>query len=209
MVLVSDNHCLLMPSGLLAKTIERYMRNLLAHGQGKDARVPDKVDCFQLLSISNSETVKQLRHQGVKKINLNVGQYIETSRMAEESRPKGKIVEQLGLYMRDTISALVTKEADRQHIEEAENVNARLVITFDGRRPGLRAENLAPIAEAIANEGEEDIEIETSTGQRIKGGHLILRKAVNVSGFAKTVHHNDAWEKMEDYFNELTRSGVL
>ena len=66
-----------------------------------------------------------------------------------------------------------------------------------------------PIAAGIAAENEQDIEIETGTGQRIKRGEVVLKKSVDIAAFGKTVHHGDAWNQMAQYFDELREDGML
>lgn len=205
MLLVSDIHCLLMPSGLHPKSIERYMQLLLAHARDEHgADIPDHIESFELVPVANDNVVRQMRREGVKKFHLNLGQYLETARDGEDEHMT--IVERLG---RDVFESLVTREEDRRKIEEADNVHAKLIITCDTRRAGIAPEDLTPIAGAIADESADDILIETGTGQRIKRGQVVLKKPVDVATFAKTVHHRDAWDRMALYFDELREGGML
>lgn len=205
MMLVSDDHCLLMPSGLHPKSLERYVQLLLAHGRDEhDAGIPEHIESFELLPVANEQIVRQIRRQGVKKINLNVGQYLETARRHDDTG--STIIERVG---RAVLENLLTREEDRRRIEEAANVQARLIITCDTRRPGIQPDDLTPIATDIAAENEQDIEIETGTGQRIKQGQVVLKKSVDIAAFGKTVHHGDAWDQMAQYFDELREGGML
>lgn len=200
MVLVSANHYLSMSSGLHQKTIEQYVRSLLGdHGQQGET-------LFALYPVADQEVVRRVRRQGgVKKIDLNIGQYMETARH-ETDHERKTIVEKLG---RDVILDLIAEDDDRADILAADNVSARLIISLDRRRPGITPEDLTGLTEQIAAESEEDIEIETASGHRVKRGELILKKAVDVDAFARTVHHQHAWELMEEYLRELRQSGML
>ena len=205
MIFVSDNHCLLMPSGLHPKSIERYMQLLLAHARDEhDADLPDRLESFQLIPVANDDVVRQLRREGVKKFDLNLSQYLETARDGADEHMT--ILQRLG---RDVLESLLTREEDRRKIEEADNVHAKLVITCDTRRSGIEPADLTPVAGAIADESGDDIVIETGTGQRIKRGQVVLKKPVDVATFAKTVHHRDAWDRMALYFDELREGGML
>lgn len=205
MILVSDMHCLLMPSGLHPKSIERYMQLLLAHARDvHGADIPEHTESFELVPVANDNVVRQMRREGVKRFHLNLGQYLETARDAQDEHMT--IVERLG---RDIFESLVTREADRRKIEEADNVHAKLVITCDSRRAGIEPDDLTPIARAIADESEDDILIETGTGQRIKRGQVVLKKPVDVATFGKTVSHRDAWDRMAIYLDELRQGGML
>ncbi len=99
--------------------------------------------------------------------------------------------------------------ATRQKIEEAENVNAKLMISLDSRRPGLESEEFTAIVRDIAEDDDEDVSLETYSGQRIRRGELLLRQAVDVEIDGKTVHFNDAWDRMTEYYEQLTRQGFL
>ena len=205
MILVSDMHCLLMPSGLHPKSIERYMQLLLAHGRDEHgADIPEHIESFELVPVANDNVVRQIRREGVKKFHLNLGQYLETARDADDEHTT--IVKRVGWGI---FESLLTREEDRRKIEEADNVHAKLVITCDSRRAGIEPDDLTPIARAIAGESEDDILIETGTGQRIKRGQVVLKKPVDVATFGKTVSHRDAWDRMAIYLDELRHGGML
>lgn len=192
MVLISGDHCLVMPSGLPHPTIIRYLSGLLDIS-------------LQVTPLTDSDTATALHEQGVKRIRLNLGQYAETSRELEHRRPR-TIVQRL---TSDMWEALITNEATRQEIAEAANVSARLMISIDGRRRGLTHETLRPLVTDVIEEDHEDIEIETGTGQRIRLGKLVLKKPVLVVADGKTVHYNDAWESMREFLGELRTRGAL
>ena len=205
MMLVSANHCLFMPNGLYSKTLEGYTKTLLDWAREKRINLPNWIGRFVLVPVADAEMIQKVYEQGVKKLQLNIGQYLETARERDDSRPK-RIIENLGM---DILMDLISKDEDRQKVEEAENVNARLIITLDSRRPGLKPEDLANIAQKAATESPDDVEFETRAGHRFKRGDLILKKSVEIEVFAKTIQHQDAWRKMSEYLNELSGSGVL
>ncbi len=205
MIFVSENHCLLMPSGLRSQTLELYLRSLLERGRDEyDAQIPEHIESFELVPVADERVVQQIRRQGVKRIGLNLGQYLETARQHDDGR--STIVQRIGAAI---LENLVLRPEDRQRIEAAENVHAKLVITCDTRRAGIAPEDLIAVAANIADESEDDVEIETGTGQRIKRGQVLLKKTVAVAAFAKTVHHGDAWDHMREYFGELRDGGML
>ena len=122
MVLVSGDHCLLMPSGLHPRALELYLRSLLQHGRDvRGAAIPNNMDRFELLAVADAEVALQINREGVKKIDLNVSQYLETARELEEHRLT--ITQRIG---RAILENLVADEEKRRQIEEADNVKARL-----------------------------------------------------------------------------------
>ena len=205
MVLIASNHCLLMPSGMDSRSIKRYLHLLITKARENGGLIPDEMDRFDLLSIANDHAVQEVFSKGVKKIHMNIGQYMETAKQNNYIESEW-IVQRLG---REVLSTLVLADEDRRRIEEAENVHAKLTISIDTRKAGLKPEELTPIARQAASESEEDIEFETVDGTRVKAGQLILKKTVSIRAFAKTVHHQHAWEEMEVYFRELNNNRAL
>ena len=87
MVLISEDHCLLMPSGLHPKALELYLRNLLQHGRETcRVAIPSNMERFELLAVADADITQQINREGVKKIDLNVSQYLETARELEDHR---------------------------------------------------------------------------------------------------------------------------
>lgn len=164
-------------------------------------------DCmFSLLPIADPKAVQKVYDEGgVKEVDLNLGRYLSTSRA--DDREQETLLERIG---RGTLLDLVGEGETRRRIEEAENVNAKLVISLNSRRSGLKSEEFTEIAKSIADDSEEDdVEIVTARGERIKKGRLALKKTVQVDSDAKTVNYNHAWEKMAEYFKELNQAGYL
>ena len=206
MMLISQNHCLLMSSGLHSSSMVRYVQNLFKHCRSTDKQVSENADRFNLFQIEDHAAVKKIIHQGgFKKMNLNVGLHMETARESNGLLPR-TIIERLGAKILD---CLALKDETRRQIEQAENIHAQLVITFDKRRSGLKHEEFDAIAQNLAEDSLDDIVLETKAGNRIKYSELQLKKSVNFEPFGKTVHHNSAWEEMEIFFNELRDSGTL
>ena len=206
MMLISKNHCLLMSSGLHPNSMVQYVRNLFRHSRSRDQQVSEELDSFNLIQIENPAVVKEIIDQGgIKKVNLNVGRYMETARESSGLHPR-TIIERLGARILD---CLALKDETRRQIEQAENVHAQLVITLDSRRSGLEREEFDLIVQKVAEESLDDVEIVTKAGERIKNSELVLKKVVDIEAFGKTVHHNYAWEEMENFLNELRVSGML
>jgi len=204
MALVSANHCLTMSSGIHPKSIERYMAELLRLGRHSGAEIPPN-SFFRLLPIADPRAVRRVYAEGgVKRIDMHVGRYLETSYVDEQRHDT--FLRRVG---REIVLALVGEDDDRRRIEEAENVNAKLMISLDGRRKGLDSQKFTHFAENLVDENEEDVELVTRAGQRIRRGELILKTTVDVDAHGKTVHYGHAWERMKEYFEYLYRAGYL
>ena len=139
-------------------------------------------------------------------MDLNVGRCMESVKDDAEKFESRTIIQKLGTTI---LECLVLKDETRRQIEEADNIHAKLIITLDSRRSGLKREEFDSIAQEVASQNLDDVEIVTKSGKRIKNSELTLKKTVKIEAFGKTVHHNSAWEEMENYFNELKISGTL
>lgn len=161
-----------------------------------------------MLPIGDSSIIKEIiDNDGIKRVDLNVGRYMETVKDDDarkfESRP---ILSKLGIRI---LECVTSRDATRQQIQDAENVHANLGIAFDSRNPGLDAEVFDLIVREITSPNMDDVEIVTRGGKKFKNSQLTLKKTVNIDAFAKTVHHNSAWEEMGIFFDDLKNSGAL
>ena len=193
-----------VPSGLHPKTIEQCVKNLVGFGISNGVAISPESESFRLLAIGDSNVIEDIHSEGIKSIQLNVGQFKETARDRTERHET--LVQRLG---REVLSTLFAKDEDRRKVEEAENIHARLIVSINPRKRGLTPEQLAPIGRQLLDASEDEVEIVTKNGKRIRQGALMLKKSVKVRPFAKTVHHNHAWDLMGEYFQELRESGAL
>ena len=208
MVLVSGNHCLLMPSRMRTAMMKRYLNGLMAFARG-EGLIPDGMEAFELLPIVRETVVEQIREEGVSSVHLNLGQYMETAVAGAEDAPQSLMV-RVANAIREQFEGPLTRE----QMLEAANLNVGLSVSLDRRykrRGTLVPEDLARLGEEIASEAEadEDVVIETGSGQKIRRGELALTKGVDVAAYGQTVRHEDAWQAMGEYLAELEASGAL
>ena len=196
----------MLPSGIRQQAMERYLKSLLRLSRDQGAALPEWIENFSLVSIADDNAVQALFDQGVKSISLDIGQYLETAQNREEGRSNRSIIQNLGL---DVIMDLVKRDEDRQQIEEAENVNARLVVWISRNRRGIGIEQFTEIARDVTDESPDDITFVTTTGQEFKRGDLITKREIQLPSDGQTVSYRQAWEDMGYYFDELQQSGLL
>ena len=205
-MMLSGDHCLAMPSGIRQESMERYLKSLLSHSVGRGANLPEWIENFGLVPIADNAAIELLYQQGVKRISLNIGQYLETSVNREEARRNRGIFQSIGL---DVLMDLVTRDEDRRQIEEAENVNARLVIWINSNRRGIRPETFSGIARVITDDNPDGVEFETTTGAKFKYGDLIIKRQVDLPQVGQSVSYNMSWDEMTEFFNQLLQDGIL
>ena len=87
MILIRENHCILMSSGLHPKSMEQYLRNLIIRAKDDGLQFSEEIDRFKLLPISDPSNVKKLLEQGgVKRIKLRSYNYRETFQEMEKNQ---------------------------------------------------------------------------------------------------------------------------
>lgn len=202
MLFVSGNHVLALPSDMTARQMSNYISKLIEKCREHEVNLPKESVNFQFVQIADPQAVDRVRREGgIKRVKLHLSQYLETVRGREES---GHVV---GEIARNIVAALAVKDEHRKRFEEAENINAQLILSCDGRRSGLTIEEFSDMIEAPIVETPEDIEFETKSGRKVKRGSLVLSKTVRIEAFDKTVGHSHAWAEMREYFKELQKSG--
>lgn len=188
--LIYDNHCLLMPSGLLPKTMEQYLRNIL----------PLAARGFRLVPVADTKLIERIISEGgVKMVGLDL-----TGRR-DPDRTTTRIWDELR-------RSLFSRIEDVESVGAARNVKAQLVVKVDSRmKDGLDFDEFGPVARDIVDQCSlDEFELVTAKGNRIRRGELILKKTgLKVDATGKTVHHNSAWEHLENYLTELIELGIM
>lgn len=202
MMRVSGNHVVLCPSGIREASAINYLRALIDR-----AGFTEQSYGFELVKIANVNKTQLIAQQGVKAVRLDVALYDETLREMEHRTVRRTIQDSIV----NEILALVGRDSSAEEIASAENLQARLIISFDRRRKGgaLAREELMKFADNVAREEDEGFVIETFSGERISGAEISLRKPVKIEAFGKTVPHQAGWSELEKYFQELSRTGAI
>ena len=200
MVMVRQNHCLVMGNQFLPAAIGSYLRKLLIRSHGGS----QQAGAVRLEAVADHGILETIRSKGVKQIRLHLGQYLDDRR--EWRSPT--VLQRMG----NTVGVLLLRDWSSEQMRAVSNVNARLVVKIDARRKfGITAEQLRPAVEQILSEDDENIDIETMDGQIFRRGNLIRRKQVEVnrSGNTRTVDHLHAWHLMEEFMYDLYMDGEL
>ena len=209
MVLLSGNHCLILPIGLRREAVEKYLQDLIGHAP-RDIFIPATASAFRLVPIVRPDLAKKISDEGIKKIRFpTLGQYWQTAHErsdGQDERLQGNIVQRTAAGL---LGLLATKASDRLRIEKADNVLAELVVSLDSRRPGLAPEDLSEILSEDISEVANEIEIETRLGSKFKRGNLVLTRLVDILTRDKTEEYQAAWEEMGKYLRDLRTSGRL
>lgn len=202
MVLVAGNHGIICSSGLHEKHAERYMCRII-----EIAGIELHAEKFSLCKTADVNKVALIRSQGVKSISLNASLYSATLDHIERTTVSKK----LRAGIADQVLALLRKDQEQIDLEQAENLNVKLTLSFDRRKNGAAfgREKLESLAKKMVEEDDDGFMIETLSGESVKSDDIILRKKISLPKFGKTVYCGDAWQEMENYYLELKQGGFL
>ena len=206
MMLISDDHCLVSPSGLPQSAMRNFIASLLKKIEEGGASLPNKISRFNLFDVAKKGRAQELANDGIKKIDINIGGYHETYRDIES---KGTTrIEQMSRKVLDMFCGYLRADS-REEIEKSKNVCAHLVIKIDGRGYGLSTEEFGKAVKPIITESPHEVDIVTKSGLRIKRDDLILKKQISVAKSSSTVSYTNVWAEMKTYLDELRSSGSL
>ena len=208
-VLVSEDHYLVTGIALRPSSVINYIRRLFKHAAENNGHAT--IVGFDLVSVADPDIVARVQKEGVKRLELDIGQYMEKLNSQVEQMESKTILQNLSNNALMSLMSLITKPGDRELIEKAENLSAKIIISIDGRKPGrFKVGDLAKVASAVSQEDDESsMTLVTGKNTRIKQGQLVLKKKVNITAENKSVNYNELWGEMEQYLDELSSSGNL
>ena len=180
MVLVADNHVLICATNVHEKTAERYMRHLI-----KKEAIDKACAEFTLEKVGDINKLKLIKSHGVKSVTLDASIFDASLDYMERKTISSK----LGGSLMQEIKALVLKDWGADDVERAENLTARIVLSFDSRKKQavLGRETLESMATKIIDEDDDGFMIETLTGEKIRQNQIAVRKSVLLPKHGKSV----------------------
>lgn len=199
--LVKDNHMLFCSSGMKYTKAKDYIRFLFERtGQ------PETVTNFYLHRVANVDKLRLIR-QGVNAVRLGCGVYAATEQYEERISIRQRLLGPIVAELR----ALTSKDPRLRDITENENLTAELIIKINRSKKGgeLGQARMEILAEKVIEEDEDGFRIETFNGITMTQKEITLRKEASLEKYGKSVHYEDAWKAMSNYFAELRRVGAL
>jgi hypothetical protein len=84
-------------------------------------------------------------------------------------------------------------------------------LTYDTRKKKMTIGRhaLESMAKQIVDEDDDGFMIETLGGEKIRHSQVTVRKSAFLPRYGKSVHRQDAWRALEEYFYELQAGGIL
>lgn len=213
--LIRENHVIIMTSGLSEKFLTRYLFQFI-----ESVNHTDGLTSFSILPIIDRDLSAEIRQNGVKGIKLKTT-YRNATASYERHEANGtsspNILKRM-LNSQNVFQISELSDEDRRRIAQSEHVHVELSISLKGTRGELEeAELEAAALERIAlqtadseNENADDsIEFDLGKGRVIKASQLKLSKNYRVIQRGSSFERNDAWAKLNDYYDTLREEGRL
>lgn len=212
--LVKGDHVFICISGKRESFADNFIRHMLFKSNQDHL-----LDLLSIEAIANVQKVKQIKQQGVKSIELNASLYEATldyeSRKAASTNVDRNFKEVVVDSILETLKAVFTDSdnPDLRDIGKKENLNAKIVFSFDGRKKSkgeVGMERLEVAANDLLADGDEDgFKIVTGSGHRMTADHVRIREVFQLPSFGSSVIRVDAYEKLEEFCEKLLQSGVM
>lgn len=202
MALIVGNDVLLCSTNLHEKRAQKYMQEIILA-----AGIDKKSSQFGLCKKANIDKLKLIQKQGVKSVNLNVSLFDASV----EHLHRNTIKKKLGGGLMDEIKALLSIDKKITEINDAENLTAQILLTYDSRRKKgiIGRQRIEKIARQMIEEDDEGFSIKTLSGETIRGSDIALKKSVSLPKHGKSVFCGEAWRALESYYYELKAGGLL
>ena len=214
---VRKNHIIFCTTNLQETILKFYLRKIL----GKCGFTAIE-QTLELHSIARTNTIKMIKNEGIKSIDLNMSLYDASMLRLEKKEKKSH-----GLYtaLVDQLETIFAQDPDHATIEEMENVNVKLSLTFDGTEAHrnrkkqefgiVGKKHLELAASEIINDYDPDSDLNenfvilTNEDNKIYPSQIQVSTKIKVNKIGKSVSKIDAWKHLRIYYNDLKSTGVL
>lgn len=222
---VNGNDVILLQSGARETVALSYVSQMLEKNAYKREALS-----LQFLGIAEEDKAKMIQAQGVKSIELNANMYEASLRhMQKQQELAGKEKEtkifDIPGQLTEAFKRLFAEDDMLKEIDEYENVNIKLSISFDGKEARLKKNKNTEgfgthgksrlekaSAMLIQESAEDDVDgftIITGDNNRIKANEIVVSDNFRVKTLGKSLDYNDAFAKLEEYYMQLKQRGTL
>lgn len=179
-------------------------------GFGECAELLNKMPSaeFILRKVGDINKLQMIQSSGVKAITLDADIFDATLDAMERQTVSSK----LSGSLMDELKALVLKDYGQEELDRAENLTAKIVITYDKRKKKavLGREALESIAAKIVDEEDDNgFMIKTLSGETIRGSQIAVRTSVPLPKHGKSVWRDAAWDALNTYYLQLRENNTL
>lgn len=200
-LLLRSNNILLCSSGAREGVANFYLNKILSQA-GND-------ESFTLEQVTNVDKVQIIAQEGVKRIRLGSTMFKASADRITRKTKKATLV---GALAKEFVRLFGDDEAgDGTALKLYENLQVKVEISFDSRIKGgkLAAEALNHAGAAFVREGDEGFVIETNSGKKLTADDTKVSTKVQLEDHGNSVLCQHAWSELQNYFDELEKTGIL
>lgn len=202
--LLSGNHLLLCPSGAREAVADSYVRYML-RANGNEGLLPE----FEISAIANINQISYIKQHGIKSIELDASLYEATMDYTQRKTIRETIMKDIS----DNFLSLFANDpnAELRGITDKENLQVKLIISFDKRKSGdIGQERLIKASTDIVASGEVDgFKIVTGDNQKFSPDSIRICDKFKIQQYGASVDRDSAWKMLEEYYTQLQERGVL
>lgn len=210
-VCILDNHLVISPTATFrSSAINGFLEHLLE--KGGYAKESGAMDIQQVADI---DAVKTIEDEGVSNIVVNAVSYLSSLEYIKRVIPREKTSGKLKkiTHMVTSMLDLLRDDDTDAEILEKEGLNARIVISHDGRTSGDDAnvgqQHVKSTAKLLASTNIGGYVITTKNGTKLTNEDIVLKHTVKVKRHGKSVDRDKMWLKLVESLEKYEREGIL
>ena len=210
-VCIFGNHLIMSPAATFrASAINGFLERLLEKGgYAKES------DVMNIQQVADIDAVKTIEEEGVSDITVNAVSYLSSLEYIKRTIPKEKTSAKLNKItkvVKYVFDALRDDDTDAAILEK-EGLNARIIISHDGRASSNESdsgqEHAKSTAKLLASTDVGGYVIKTKRGTKLTNEDIVLKHTVKVKRHGKSVDRNKMWLKLVESLEKYEREGIL
>ncbi|MDT3336062.1 hypothetical protein Q4Q49_12175 [Shewanella sp. SP1S1-7] len=210
-VCIFGNHLIMSPAATFrASVINGFLSSLIEKGgYVKESNVMD------IQQVADIDVVKTIEDEGVSNIVVNAVSYLSTLEYIKRIDPKEKVsgkLQKITKMVKGVLDVLRDDDTDAEILEK-EGLNAKVVISHDGRTSGNDAdigqEHAKNTAKLLASTNVGGYVITTKSGTKLTNEDTVLKHTVKVKRHGKSVDRDKMWLKLVESLEAYEREGIL
>ncbi len=199
---LKGDHMLFCSTQLPVNRARDYIREVLDR-----AGQPETAHVFTFTQVADVDKIQMIQN-GISSITLGAGLFPATVHYQQRQTVRKRLL--AGIV--NDIRALFEDDPELKEYTDAENITAELLLKFNRRHKGgdkgqLRMQALAE--KVVEDDESEGFAIMTFNKEKLTPQNIVLRKVIKLERNGKTVHYEEVWRCMRDYFDELRSKGLL
>lgn len=210
-VCVFGNHLIMSPASTFrASAINGFIESLIAKGGYQK-----QADIMDIQQVANIDTLKTIETEGVSNIVVNAAVYLSTieyiNRVSPSKKTSGKL-KKITSMVTAVLDSLREDNTDAEVLEK-EGLNARIMISHDGRASGNNADigqgHAKDTAKLLASTDVGGYAITTKSGTKLTNEDTVLKHIVKVKRHGKSVDRDKMWMQLVNSLERYEREGIL